>query len=259
MGQTYVVKKFAHAVVEIWAKRTGLEQILLLVSVFLLCSIVVLLVMLRRDSAPMATEWGPVASWAGVVVTFLGFFGAIAALKVQRAAVDVTVEQHNTAKEDTARAKEVEAEKAEREAQQIKEQAVSVVLLKVFASRPAKSSGAICDNQTELVAGCTLSIPQGGRYKHVKLTLPEVPKGFRVVGSPPRTNFDEITVRISGVNALWRLRGEDWPYGPESQAENWLAEQIFVTFTDPSGINWKLYGNGKFTEIYENVGTSSPN
>lgn len=258
MGQTYVVKKFAHAVVEIWAKRTGLEQILLLVSAFMLCSIVVLLIMLRRDSVPMATEWGPVASWAGVVVTFLGFVGAIAALKVQRAAVDVTVEQHNTAKEATARAEGVEAEKAEREAQKIKEQAVSAVRLKVFASLPAKPSAAIYDNQKELLVGCTLKIPKGGRYKHVKLTLPEVPKGFRVVEAPP-ANLSDLTVGISGVDALWRLRGENWPYGPESQAKNWLAERIFVTFTDSSGINWKLYGNGKFAEIYENVGASSPN
>ncbi|MFB9164197.1 hypothetical protein [Arthrobacter psychrochitiniphilus] len=252
------MKKFAHAVVEIWAKRTGLEQILLLVSVFLLCSIVVLLVMLRRDSAPMATEWGPVASWAGVVVTFLGFVGAIAALKVQRAAVDVTVEQHNTAKEAKAIAEGVEAEKAALEAQRIKEQAVSAVHLKVFMSRPIKPSEAIYDDQRELLVGCTLRILRGGRYKHVKLTLPEVPKGFRVVEAPP-ANLGDLTVGISGVDAKWHLRGENWPYGPESQAKKWLSDRIFVTFTDSSGINWKLYGNGEFAEISENVGASSPN
>lgn len=171
--------------------------------------------MLRRDSAPMATEWGPVASWAGVVVTFLGFVGAIAALKVQRAAVDVTVEQHNTAKDAKARAK---AQKAAREAQTIKEQDVSAVSLDVFASYPSEDMNPTPLQSLEFSIGCTLNIPKGERYKHVKLTLPEVPEEYTVIENTT-ANLSDFTVAISGVDAKWLLRGGIWPHGPESQAK----------------------------------------
>lgn len=255
MGETYGVKKFAHAVVEIWSKRTGLEQILLLVSAFLLGSIVVLVVMLSRDSAPLATEWGPVASWAGVVVTFLGFVGAIAALKVQRTAVDVTVEQHKTAKAAKERTEYLEVEKAARKEQAIKEQEVSAVRLVVFASRPWNPMNATFLTPVEFSVGCRLDIPPGRLIKHLKLTLPEVPEGFSVVEN---TTAKLSSIATRGADARWLLRGKVWPHGAEAEAKDWLAERIFVTFTDSSGIKWKIDGHGVFTEISENVGAGSP-
>ena len=122
-----MVKKFAQDVAKTWSKRTVLEQILLLVSAFLIVLIVALLIALARDSAPLATEWGPVASWASVVVTFLGFVGAIAALRIQKTSVGIASEQHNKKKYEEAEANRIKMEASEAEALATKEEVVRAV------------------------------------------------------------------------------------------------------------------------------------
>lgn len=243
------VKKFVRAVWDtIWAKRTGLEQILLLVSAGLVGLLVAAWVALARESAPLATEWGPVADWVGASVTFLGFVGAIAALRVQRKSVDAQLEQHNKQKE-AEEAEEREQAAAQRaEALVAKQRDAKAVELKVFAGRRKADPGSKFVDEQPFVVTCTLVFPyENIRYTEVDFEVPDKPANFM------QLQDDRKTTKFSTVNygarITWQISGNEWPHGSEADAKAWVAARTFATFTDRSGIKWKLNGAGNLTDV----------
>lgn len=251
MRQTYVVKENAKSEGNFWSKRTGMEQSLLLITAFLFVLIVVLLIALRRDSAPLATEWGPVASWASVVVTFLGFVGAIAALRIQKTSVGIASEQHEKNKSKDDDDERAQAAAAEANTLAIKETFVRAVKVSVQANRRSPLAGHHSTQKQPFGVSCVVVIPPNIKFTNVKFNHPEAPEGFRVLDDTKSdTKFD--TVR-HGIRIVWHAEGNKWPHGSEDNAQAWAADQTSVTFTDPSGINWKIDGHGHITEITKNV------
>lgn len=248
MLQTCRVKKCALAVWRaIWADRTGLEQILLLVSAGLVGLVVALVIALVRESAPAATEWGPVADWVGAVVTFLGFVGAIAALRVQRKSVDVQVQQHNKierAEKAVAVAKEAALAA---EALKDREKEARAVKLTVSVGRPKPPPGSKFVYPPPFNVRCHLLFPPGANYTDVEFKHPDIPDEFRFLMDTtrePKFSTDARDVRI-----YWEISGDEWPHGPEDEAQTWVAERTSVTFKDSAGVAWKLDGAGSLAEV----------
>lgn len=129
-------------------KRSGLEVTLSIICVGLLTAVITLSIRLRSKFAPLATDWGTVAEWSAVAVTFFGFVGAFGALMLQRRSVSIQVDQHLAdiaATEAAARAEleaEREADRKEAEAaKQKREKYVSGLQLKLFAKHKDKLAG----------------------------------------------------------------------------------------------------------------------
>lgn len=254
MGQTCKVKrskmkKYVRAAWDtIWVERTGLEQILLLVSVGLVGLLVAAWVALARDSAPLATEWGPVADWVGASITFLGFVGAIAALKVQRKSVAAQLEQHNKQKENEDAEEEKQAAASEGEALAAKQKDAKGVELKVSASRRKADPGTKFVYEQPFVVTCTLVFPRRNiRYTEVDFKVPDTPENFRQLQDDRKmTKFSTIN---HGARITWQISGNKWPHGDEADAKAWVAERTFVTFTDRARNKWKLNGAGNLADV----------
>lgn len=253
MRQTCMVKKFARTVgATIWANRTGLEQILLLVSAALVGLVIALVIALARESAPMATEWGPVADWVGAAVTFLGFVGAIAALKVQRKSVDAQLEQHNKTKEaEEAEERRKSAARAAKALEE-KEKDARAVQLAVSAGRRKPDPGSKFVDEPPFVVTCLLVFPpEDIRYTDVDFEVPDRPDDFRqVVDDRQTTKFRTVN---GGARITWEISGKEWPRGSEADAKAWVGARTVATFTDPSGVRWKLDGNGELDEVTKDV------
>jgi hypothetical protein len=247
--QTYEVKKFWQAAwATIWANRTGLEQTLLLVSAGLIGLVVALVIALVRDSAPLETEWGNVAGWAGVSVTFLGFVGAIAALRVQVKSVEVQVKQHNKTEMAEQDAKRQELAAQEAEALQKKQQDAKAVTLTVAAGRRDAGRGHQFVEKQPFVVTCLLAFPRrNAKYTNVEFKHPDKPEDFRVEMDDSADT--DITTVNWGARIHWQVSGDEWPYGPEADAKAWVGSRTSVTFTDPSGIQWQLDGTGSLAEV----------
>ncbi|NWL26657.1 hypothetical protein DM794_06220 [Paenarthrobacter ureafaciens] len=224
-----------------------MEQILLLVSAGLVGLLVASVVALARDSAPMATEWGPVADWVGAAVTFLGFVGAIAALKVQRKSVDAQLEQHKKAKEAEEAADSARKAAAAVEALEKKEADARAVRLTVSAERPQDPPGSSYVHKPPFVVKCHLEFPIGPSYTDVDFRHPDKPNGFRVLeDNIPDPKFN---VEKRGRNRFkWEVSGDFWPHGTEPEGRGWVTERTYVTFRDAAGTRWKLDGEGTLTE-----------
>lgn len=251
MRQTYKVKKFAQgAWATIWVTRSGLEQTLLLVSAGLVGLVVALVVASVRDSAPLETEWGNVADWVGASVTFLGFVGAISALRVQVKSVDVQVEQHNKIERAEQEAERKVSDARAAEALEKKQRDAKAVTLIVAAGRRTAGAGHQLVHKQPFVVTCRLVFPQKRvTYTNVEFTVPEKPDKFTVVMNDiADTNFRTVKW---GARIDWQISGEEWPHSAEADAKSWVQSRTFVTFTDPSGIAWKLDGTGKLTEVTE--------
>jgi hypothetical protein len=242
-------KKLVRAVWDtIWAKRTGLEQILLLVSAGLVGLLVAAWVALARESAPLATEWGPVADWVGASVTFLGFVGAIAALRVQRKSVDAQLEQHNKQKENEEAEEQKQAAAREAEALEAKQKYAKAVELKVFAGRRKADSGSEFVDEQPFVVTCTLVFPyKNTRYTEVDFKVPDTPENFRQLQDDRKTT--KYSTVNHGARITWQISGNEWPHGDEADAKAWVAARTFATFTDPSRTEWKLNGAGNLTDV----------
>ncbi|WP_306900538.1 hypothetical protein [Arthrobacter sp. B1I2] len=242
------VKKIARAVGDtIWAERTGLEQVLLLVSAGLVGLLVAAWVALVRDSAPLATEWGPVADWVGASVTFLGFVGAIAALRVQRRSVDAQLEQHNKQKEKEEAEEQNQAAARKAEALEAKQKDAKAVELNVSAGRRKADPGTEFVNAQPFVVTCTLVFPYRNiQYTEVDFKVPDTPENFRQLQDDRKTaNFSSVN---HGARITWQISGNEWPHSDEADAKAWVAARTFATFTDPSGNKWKLNGAGNLTD-----------
>lgn len=254
MRQTYKVKrlkvnKFMRTAWDtIWAERTGLEQILLLVSAGLVGLLVAAWVALARESAPLATEWGPVADWVGASVTFLGFVGAIAALRVQTKSVDAQLERHNKQKTIEEAEDQQRAAAREAEALEAKQRDARDVQLSVSAVRRQADPGSQFVNEQPFVVTCTLVFPRGNiRYTEVDFQVPDTPENFR------QLQDDRKTTRFSTINhgarIIWKISGNKWPHGDEADAKAWVATRTFATFTDQARNKWKLNGAGNLTDV----------
>lgn len=232
----------------VWVNRTGLEQILLLVSAGLVGLLVALVIALVRESAPMATEWGPVSEWVGAAVTFLGFVGAIAALKVQRKSVEAQLEQHNKVKLAEEKADRLQKAAAAAEALKDKEQAARAVRLTISAERPKAPPGSTYVNKPRFAVKCHLEFPVGTNYTDVEFRHPDTPNGFRVLqDNIPGPNF---SVDGRGHNRFqWEASGDYWPHGAEAKAPAWVAGRTHVTFKDAVGIKWMLDAGGNLSEV----------
>ncbi|GAA1356141.1 hypothetical protein GCM10009636_24940 [Arthrobacter koreensis] len=253
MHQTYKVKrlkvkKFVRAARDtIWAERTGLEQILLLVSAGLVGLLVAALVALARKSAPLATEWGPVADWVGVFVTFLGFVGAIAALRFQTKSVAVQLEQHNKQKETEETEEQERAAARKAEALEAKQKDARAVQINVSAIRRQADPGSEFVYEQPFVVTCTLVFPGWNLYTEANFQVPDTPENFR------QLRDDRITTKFGiinhGARIIWQISGNKWPHGDEAGAQAWVAARTFATFTDQAGNKWKLDGAGKLTDV----------
>jgi hypothetical protein len=194
----------------------------------------------------MATEWGPVADWVGASVTFLGFVGAIAALKVQRKSVDVQVEQHNKTKQAEEEAERIQEAALAARALEKKEKDARAVKLTVSAGRRKAPLGSEFVHEQPFVVRCSLVFPNSAKYTHVEFKHPDKPDDFRVVEDTARdTNFSTVG---RGARIFWEISGDVWPYSSENEAQAWVAERTFVTFVDPAGVKWKLDGAGSLKE-----------
>lgn len=242
------MKKLVRAVWDpIWAARTGLEQTLLLVSTGLVSLLVAALTALARDSAPLATEWGPVADWVGASVTFLGFVGAIAALRVQSKSVDAQLEQHKTQKETEETKEQQQAAAREAEALKAKQKDAEAVQLNVSAGRRQAGPGSEFVHKQPFVVTCTLVFPYKNiRYTEVDFKVPDMPESFRQLQDDRKTT--KFSTVNHGARITWQVSGSKWPHGDEADAKAWMAARTFATFTDPSRIKWKLDGAGNLTE-----------
>ncbi|GAB3572535.1 hypothetical protein GCM10027405_39430 [Arthrobacter alkaliphilus] len=203
----------------------------------------------------MATEWGPVADWVGASVTFLGFVGAIAALKVQRKSVDAQLEQHNKTKSDEEEAQRKKAEALGSERLEKKEKDARAVKLTVSAARPKAPPGSKFVDKPSFVVTCGLVFPTGNlKYTDVGFEVPDKELdgfGFREVMDDRKVTKSKT---VNGPARLtWQISGDYWPHGSEADAKAWVAARTFATFKDPSGIEWKLDGNGKLVEVSKSV------
>ncbi|MCF3140814.1 hypothetical protein LRQ04_16280 [Paenarthrobacter sp. AR 02] len=196
----------------------------------------------------MATEWGPVADWVGASVTFLGFVGAIAALRVQRKSVDVQLEQHNEAKLVKERAERSRREAAAAEALKKKEKDARAVKITTSAERPKDPPGSRYAYKPRFSLKCRLEFPLGTEYTDVEFRHPDKPSGFYVAQDTiPAPNF---SVGGRGGNRfLWEAQGDYWPHGSETEAPTWVAKRTSVTFTDAAGARWLLDGTGTLAEV----------
>lgn len=224
----------------------------MLVSTASIGLIAALIIALSRKFAPLATEWGPVADWVGVAVTFLGFVGAIAALKVQRISTDVQLEQHNDTKADKNRVARNKQDQLDADAREKKERAARSVELTVDARRYEPYKGAQTVDEQPFEVKCRLVFPpKRNKFTNVKFNHPDNPDGFRVVEDT--ASDTRFTTLEYGARIIWSVSGKDWPHGPEADAKAWVAERTHVTFTDPAGFHWRLDGHGTLKEITESV------
>lgn len=231
----------------IWTARTGLEQTLLLVSAGLVGLLVAALIALARESAPLATEWGPIADWVGASVTFLGFVGAIAALRVQSKSVNAQLEQHNKQKETEEIKEQQQTAAREAEALKAKQKDARAVELNVFAGRRQADPGSEWVHKQPFVVTCTLVCPYKNiRYTEVDFKVPETPESFRLLQDDRKTT--KFSTVNHGARITWQISGNTWPHGDEADAKAWVAARTVVTFTDPFRIKWKLDGTGNLIE-----------
>jgi hypothetical protein len=80
----------------------------------------------------------------------------------------------------------------------------------------------------------------------VEFQHPDKPDGFRVLDDTARdTNFSTVG---RGARIFWEISGDVWPHCAEAEAQAWVAERTFVTFTDPARVEWKLDGAGRLIE-----------
>ncbi|SDL76832.1 hypothetical protein [Arthrobacter sp. ok362] len=199
----------------------------------------------------MATEWCPVADWVGAAVTFLGFVGAIAALRVQRKSVAAQLEQHNKTKEAEEAEKRRKLEERAATALEEKEKDARAVELAVFAGRRKADPGSQFVNEPPFVVTCRLIFPRNIKYADVEFKHPDKPDGFTVsMDDFADTNYGPVT---RGARIFWQISGAAWPLGNEDEALAWAKARTFATFTDSSSLKWKLDGHEELAEVTQDV------
>lgn len=230
-----------------FSKRTVLELALLAATIILAGLLVFAVIGLLTGSRAADINWGAVADWTTAGVTLMGFIGAIAALRVQSAALGLQTEQYNKTEEEKGKKKDIDdAEKAAAEKEE-KWRCAKAVSLDVRAQRGSQLRGQQPVYKPPLTIMCELKAPRGSFLTDVAMATPNLPAGFKI--------FEESTTQADrlegGRNIRWSAQGDYWSevFGPEEDAETWLRNHTSVTFKDPDGNTWKLEGSRVLKEI----------
>lgn len=228
-----------------------LEICLLLICVTLLAGVATLAILLGGANPPLEPAWGNVAEWAGVTVTFLGFVGAFGALLLQRRSVEIQVDQHLSAVQEKKR---LEAAERAQQAEIIrKEREKYAAQLPFFASAEFKSNstGLAYKQGEQLIYKVSATAISAATFENVRVSVPEVPDMDIPVNRTKAARLDYENTK----SVAWEARS---PRGGETNftgqtrrqdAPKWLRERVSVEFTDPNGVRWRKYPNGKFDEI----------
>ncbi|WP_157672493.1 hypothetical protein [Pseudarthrobacter chlorophenolicus] len=231
-----------------FSKRTTLELALIAVSIILAGLLVFAVIGLLTGSRAADINWGAVADWATAAVTLMGFIGAIAALRVQSAALGLQTQQYNQTEEEKRHKQETEdAEKAAAEKEE-KWRCAKAVSIEVGAQRGSQMPGQQPVHKPPLTVICELKAPRGFFLTEVAMAIPDLPAGFRI--------FEESRTRAArldgGQSIRWTAQGPYWSpdFGPEHDAKTWLRNHTSVTFKDPDGNTWKLEGTQDLKEVF---------
>lgn len=231
-----------------WSDRTEFEQSLLTICAGLLALVVLMAIQMTGHFAPLKTDWGSVAEWVGAGVTFLGFAGAIAALRVQVKSNKMQTTQHERTEkglEDEATAQE---QKKAADARQEKERFVSKVKFTATALHYGVPGQQNIRRDGKLVLECSadfpasdpfftdcrLIIPQDSRLKDFEIQMDRVSSAKMSLGG--------------GCNLGWKITGDGWFGKDLKKAQDWLNEEAAVEFTDPNGVRWRMKSDKSFVE-----------
>ncbi|WP_157940257.1 hypothetical protein [Arthrobacter ruber] len=247
-------------------ERTDLEYSLGAISAGLLAGVVLLLTALNLQSAPLATEVGNVAEWAGVVVTFLGFVGAVAALRTQRRSVEIQDEQWRTQVEDQAAVAigeqlrglaavrqqlELEAERNQAE----REKYARSIRFSVGASHQRALSGQTRPTDGHLTLSVTAVFQEKGTldlprpFTDNKLIVPAAPQLIDMNVQIDRVEENQLGTAGMRKELAWQVTGVGQFAGDDSRALRWLTSQVAIEFTDPEGVRWRLDGDQNLKEL----------
>lgn len=214
------------------ARRSTLEYWLSGTCLIFAALIVVLLIALSRKSAPLETEWGNWAEWAGVVVTSFGFVGAIITVYMQGRSVRIQEEQHEEGKKQKEAEAEAAASAEAERARETREKWARAVSFRAVAKH-IDTIGS--QEKAKLVMRCRATVG-AGRYTDVRLVVPAPLYGFEIKAE----RLHAPVLGTGSANDLeWTVRGDGWFDGDDKKALEWLRTQGAVEFTDPAGIRWR--------------------
>lgn len=232
-----------------WSNRTGLEQFLVIASLGLMALVVLLSVLMILRFAPLETDWGTVADWAGAGVTFLGFAGAIAALRVQVKATDMQKVQHERVEKQVKTDASDKATKQVAEALEEKRRFASQVKFHGSAEHygvPGQKNEAM---DGKLVLTSSADFPANDvPFTDCRLIIPTDPrvKGFST--EVYRVSSAQLSGRASH-NLAWKATGAGWFDGDDQKARAWFAQASGVEFRDPAGVRWRIQGDRSLVEL----------
>lgn len=246
--------------------RTHLEYGLVAFSTGLIILLVVLLVALNRESAPLETVWGNVAEWAGVIVTFFGFGGAIAALRIQRRSVEIQDEQRRDEVQEKSaadfarqvRGKAIVSRQLEQEAKRRREEREKFarsVELQVRAEHQRALPGLQrpSDGQLALSVKAFFREQRGlippEPYTEALLIIPHEAELAGMDESISRIGEKKLGAPGFRRELAWRVTGDGQFQGDDNEALKWLIPRVGVEFSDPKGIRWRISGDKELEEL----------
>lgn len=236
-----------------FARRTIPEYGLFVFSLGLVGVIIALLRGLAEETAPFETVWGNVADWVGVVVTFLGFVGAIMALLVQARALSIQHDERQDKLQTRAEQKIAEEAELERRKEEKRTEFARSVGFDVTARHDPGLPGhkRASDGQLSFVCRADFPSDAAAPYTDCRLLVPD-PRPAEI------TKFEETIARVHEdklgahghrTNLTWRVAGEGWFDGDDQKALSWLIPLVGVEFTDPDGVRWRINGDKKITQV----------
>jgi hypothetical protein len=240
--------------------RTHLEYALGALIIGLMALVVVLLFALNGESAPLETVWGNVAEWAGVVVTFFGFVGAIAALRIQSRSVEIQHEQRQEEvqeKSDAAVARQARGKaevmrQMEQETQRLRaehEKYARLVDLEVTAAHQRPDPGHVRSSDGHLALKVRAHFHQSkepiplGPYQDARLIVPDRTELDGMEESISRAEEAKVGAAGFRYDLIWRVTGDGPFNGDDVAALQWLIPKVGVEFTDPKGVRWRINGD----------------
>ncbi|MFF1831126.1 hypothetical protein [Paenarthrobacter sp. NPDC058040] len=235
------------------SQRTTLESGLLWACIGLTGIIVALCCALQVKTAPLEADWGNIADWAGAVVTFGGFVGAILAVRVQTRAVSIQTAQRKDELDDraTADAAAASAEALRRDAHH--KRFAHAVTFDVSAKHDRGLPGHRSALDGQLVFRCRADFPGDAfePYSDCRIIIPEPLPQEVALFNVTIARVSESNLGSSGYrsNLTWRATGNGWFSADDRKAFKWFAPLVALEFTDPEGIRWRINGNQQLSEI----------
>ncbi|WP_185751336.1 hypothetical protein [Arthrobacter sp. 31Y] len=208
---------------------------------------------LQVKTAPLETDWGNIADWAGAVVTFGGFVGAILAVRLQTQAVSIQNAQRQEELDERAGAAAAAAAAEILRRDDHHKRFARAVSFDVSAKHDRGMPGHRRASDGQLVLRCGADFPRSasGPYSDCRIVIPE-PLPDEIA------RFEVSNDRVFGAvlgssgypsNLTWRASGEGWFEGDNRKALEWFAPWVGLEFTDPDGIRWRINGNNDLCEI----------